>query len=545
MDNKKYRRYFIILGQEDEGFSLQTGKSPKGYTKIEVKNGKGVLTHYIQNIKYFYDAEYVYRSYLVGTNRDDIIYMDNGILKVEESGKAELKWTFNADNVDGKKASMKDFNVVCIVAESTKDAKRKSIIIPLAGYIDKKKVVWKEAFSSKLYKKNKEDLFQKHNEKEEIHVSHEHNNDYEVAENKIENLVDVESDKNTYEEEREVADSISPVEDVPVEFAEVSKEDNILEEVLDKNNEEEKVELFAEVKEDEEIEAFKNLGTEVEVQEEIEAFKDIETEVEAEEEIETFKNLGTEVEVEEEIETFKNLGTEVDVQEEIEAFKDIETEVEVKEELNTFKDSGTEVEKEFIEYDKKNLDFMGNQFGYMEEEIESSHKEFQLDGLTNRDSMEHSSYQYHFKMICKYVESMLGYYPEIIPFDKNIQNTRWWRIDYDDQTMYRNFLPFYGYVSEEDNEESGPTCPGLINKYEHYIFGIKYEEDDTKYYMYGIPGRFMESEQPYEGMTGFVYWHPVEAFRKEVNDYGYWILHIDAKTGKIVVPKDPTLPPRI
>ncbi|MCT4593772.1 MAG: hypothetical protein N4A57_05830 [Anaeromicrobium sp.] len=493
MDNKKYRRYFVILGQEDEGFSLQIGKSPKGYTKIEIKNGKGVLTHYIQNMKYFYEAEYVYRSYLVSTNKDHIIYVDNGILKVEESGKAELKWTFNPDNMDGKKTSMKDFNVVCIVAESTKEAKRKSIIIPLAGYIDKKKVLWKEAFSNELSRKNENDLFKKNEEEEETRITEESNRDYEVVEVKEENIVHMEPNEDSYEE-REVADNILPIEDIPVEIVQVNKEENILEEVLDKKDEEEKVELFAQVKENEEIEIFKDL------------------EIEEIEESDAFQELGDQVEVE---------G------------------------LDTFKDLKTGPEKEFIEYDKKNLDFMESQFYNGEEETEYGHKEFPLEGLNNSHGREESSYEYHFKMICNYVESMLGYYPEIIPFDKNIQNTRWWRIDHDDETMYRDFLPFSGCASEEDNEEMGPTCPGLINKYEHYIFGIKYEENDKKYYMYGIPGRFMESEQPYEGMTGFVYWHPVEEFHKDVNDYGYWILHIDAKTGEIVVPKNPTLPPRI
>jgi hypothetical protein len=53
----------------------------------------------------------------------------------------------------------------------------------------------------------------------------------------------------------------------------------------------------------------------------------------------------------------------------------------------------------------------------------------------------------------------------------------------------------------------------------------------------------MLSEQPYEGMTGFVYWHPLQDKKGKKGDYGYWILHIDAKTGNVVMPRKPTPPP--
>ena len=88
-------------------------------------------------------------------------------------------------------------------------------------------------------------------------------------------------------------------------------------------------------------------------------------------------------------------------------------------------------------------------------------------------------------------------------------------------------------------------CSDLIYKYQHYIFGIvENQPDEATYYIYGIPGRYILSEQPYEGMTGFVYWHPLENKIPQRGDYGYWLLYVDAKTGNIAMPQKPTPPPR-
>lgn len=461
MDSKKYRRYFVILGEEDEGYGIQSSKSPKGYTKIEVKNGKGVLTHFIQNIKFFNDAEYVYRSYLISTRNNSFKYVDNGILKVDENGKAELKWEFDSESVDKKHTSITEFNIVVIIAQYTKDSHRKSLIVPLSGFIDKKKVPWRDTFKKLLLEKRSDETFKNRQIRDSIKIKEE---DSYISSQEPRNRF-----SDNYMDKKQVAESIIK----PNRDTRVSKPSDL--EGLDNmfNN-------------DDELKLYKDINEEKE------------------------DNF-----YEEEVEQYEFL-----------------------------REVPKDAEKEFVEYDKKNLDFIDEKFSENEENEINSHKEFNLEGLNRRNEKEYSPYQQHFKTICSYVESMLGYYPEIIPFDRNIQNTRWWRIDADNEYTDTNILPFYnnGY---ENAYESESSCPALINKYEHYIFGIKYDKGDTLYYMYGIPGRFIESEQPYEGMTGFVYWHPVETSSSDINDYGYWILHIDAQTGRIAIPKNPSVPPRI
>ncbi|MDI6600914.1 MAG: hypothetical protein QME46_03945 [Thermoanaerobacteraceae bacterium] len=115
----------------------------------------------------------------------------------------------------------------------------------------------------------------------------------------------------------------------------------------------------------------------------------------------------------------------------------------------------------------------------------------------------------------KYIGNIVNYLQEVKPFEWEIPGYRWWRID----------LSFTDSI------------------YDHYLVGFYYENDDIKYLVYGMPGRFCIQEQPFGGMTGFVYWHPAKGKERKFGEEGYWILHIDAATGRIIVPLMPTPPP--
>jgi|GEM_PF-1744118 len=115
----------------------------------------------------------------------------------------------------------------------------------------------------------------------------------------------------------------------------------------------------------------------------------------------------------------------------------------------------------------------------------------------------------------KYVGSIVNYLQEVKPFEWDLPGYRWWRID----------LSFTDSV------------------YDHYLVGFYYEGDTVKYLVYGMPGRFCIQEQPFGGMTGFVYWQPVKGQERIFGEDGYWLLHIDAATGRIAVPLMPTPPP--
>lgn len=455
MDYNRYRRYFIILDNEDGGFNNKQGKSPKGYTKIEIKNGKGVLSHYVQNLKYFKNAEYVYRGYLIGVKEDQGVYVDNGAFLIDESGKGELTWRFDPANVDGKGNNIDSFHIIAVVAETADENLRHGeVVAPLVGFINKEKIEWKHVLANRFSRKEKT--------KEEKELDEQYEKKYE----KIKEIL-----KDVHKKEEEIKEIVEDKEIEPYQEEELEIEINI-------QVEEEKEEPPIEIKE-----------------------KKIEK-------------------IEEKI---------VHVPEEVKPVCPEEKKVVCPEE-----------EKPICP----------------EEKEVSVEPEGICDQDTAYDPMKYWHYQkpynyynHHFKMVCDYVDNILKYYKKIEPFEKNIEGCQWWRVDYNQQTLYRTFLPFYGYITNMygyyPHMRYMAGCPDLIYKYQHYIFGKKCDEKgEPIYYLYGIPGRYMLSEQPYEGMTGFVYWHPIEDKSPQKGDYGYWILHIDAKTGNVVMPLKPTPPPR-
>ncbi|MDR5659201.1 hypothetical protein RH915_06835 [Serpentinicella sp. ANB-PHB4] len=147
-----------------------------------------------------------------------------------------------------------------------------------------------------------------------------------------------------------------------------------------------------------------------------------------------------------------------------------------------------------------------------------------------------------------YIESTLKLYPCVNPFEKNFEGYEWWQIFNNQQTIYRAYMPFIAYLEIMNNPyqyQSPYFYPSdyyrLIYLYQHYLFGICYsEERSAKYFVYAIPGRCIKAEQPYGGTTGFVYWHPCIEGEEGKNGLGYWLAHIDPKTGLVVYPFEAT-----
>ena len=67
-------------------------------------------------------------------------------------------------------------------------------------------------------------------------------------------------------------------------------------------------------------------------------------------------------------------------------------------------------------------------------------------------------------------------------------------------------------------------APMLIKKYGHFIFAF-----NDEYLLLGVPGSRSEEERPDRGASGFTVWQPI----KDSEIYGYWLLMIERKTGRI------------
>lgn len=129
---------------------------------------------------------------------------------------------------------------------------------------------------------------------------------------------------------------------------------------------------------------------------------------------------------------------------------------------------------------------------------------------------------------CAHTCRIAEFYEDITPFDKDRTGARWKKI------VNITNLPLVS-----------PGAHYFATQYRHYLFGAKPDEKGmaTKFF-FGIPGRFLDEEQPDGGRSGFTYWQPIrgaapvfESHRKgesaNRNAYGYWIVAVDGKTGNI------------
>lgn len=129
---------------------------------------------------------------------------------------------------------------------------------------------------------------------------------------------------------------------------------------------------------------------------------------------------------------------------------------------------------------------------------------------------------------CAHTCRIAEFYEDVIPFDKDRTGAKWKKI------VNISNLPLVS-----------PGAHYFASRYRHYIFGAKPDENGIAVkFFFGIPGRFLDEEQPDGGKSGFTYWQPIrgsdpvfEGYRKgeqsNRNVYGYWIVAIDAKTGNI------------
>jgi len=138
-----------------------------------------------------------------------------------------------------------------------------------------------------------------------------------------------------------------------------------------------------------------------------------------------------------------------------------------------------------------------------------------------------------------YVLSILRFFPYIEPFVYSLKGYNWWLVQLDEENEYRAFLPYFSYIAGGNTKEpykNTTTCNQLMNKYQHYLFGLYNEGESVKYFLYGIPGKFTIDEHPYRGASGFNTWYQGQ------NIEGYWIIYIDPMIGKPIYPANPMVP---
>ena len=100
---KAYSRYFIILQQDENGYSLASDKLPSGYTKLETKNDKCKISYYVQNLKKEHEPYYMA---LICNKKDAKKLIKLGMMNIDDYGRAEITHEYSVDNVAGSNISV-------------------------------------------------------------------------------------------------------------------------------------------------------------------------------------------------------------------------------------------------------------------------------------------------------------------------------------------------------------------------------------------------------------------------------------------------------
>lgn len=95
---KGYSRYFIILQQDENGYSVSSDKLPSGYTKLETKSDKCKITYYVQNIKKELEPYYMV---LICSKKDTKKIINLGEMNIDEHGRAEITYEYSTGNIAG------------------------------------------------------------------------------------------------------------------------------------------------------------------------------------------------------------------------------------------------------------------------------------------------------------------------------------------------------------------------------------------------------------------------------------------------------------
>gem|GEM_PF-549665 len=164
---------------------------------------------------------------------------------------------------------------------------------------------------------------------------------------------------------------------------------------------------------------------------------------------------------------------------------------------------------------------------FREEVFQNSPEESKAAGIVTK-KVYNNFYNEYILNACAHTCRIAEFYEDVNPFEKDRTEARWKKI------VNITNLPLVS-----------PGAHYFATQYRHYIFGAKPDENGmASRFFFGIPGRFMDEEQPDGGKSGFTYWQPIrgsdpvfEGYRKNENTrrntYGYWIVAVDGKTGNI------------
>ncbi len=113
------------------------------------------------------------------------------------------------------------------------------------------------------------------------------------------------------------------------------------------------------------------------------------------------------------------------------------------------------------------------------------------------------------------------------PFNARSKRFKWWKINspgYLNNILFRNNVKTYLLFN--------PKVMLAHYKYRYIIFGIRYDKySGRERFVCGVPGVYSIDENPFGNMGS---WAQLEGYKPKYGAFGYWIILIDPRTGKLI-----------
>ena len=224
--NNRLYRNFVILQEDERGYSNSSDKTLSGYSKIEAKGDKCKISFYAQNLKK--DNENYYMM-IICCKKDMKQIINLGPIEVTDTGKAEATKEYNVSNVGGL-----DIQFDKISGTSIAKFKDGIPIFVMCGFLNGQQpsenwknytIVKAKEVRLRATEKVAEKEHKKEPRKPEIKVEKpkEKSKENPIVEAKIDENIIIEDTKRAEEEKEEVKEVVNEV----VEVKEVQEVENI------------------------------------------------------------------------------------------------------------------------------------------------------------------------------------------------------------------------------------------------------------------------------------------------------------------------------
>lgn len=112
VQKKNYSRCFIILQQDNEGYSQGSDKLPSGYVKLEIRNDKCKISYYVQNLK---KETLPYYMVLICNKKELKKCIEIGEMNIDEYGRTDVAYEYPAEDIAESNISFDNISGAAVV----------------------------------------------------------------------------------------------------------------------------------------------------------------------------------------------------------------------------------------------------------------------------------------------------------------------------------------------------------------------------------------------------------------------------------------------